>query len=165
MAYDGRALANLVLEKCDQQGRLLTHMALQKVLYYAHGWHLAEQNAPLVAGGFEAWQHGPVIRSVYKAFKGAGDQPIKTRATALDMATGIAHEPTCQLTLPQSELLDAVIGAYAHLHAYELSNMTHEHGSPWDRIWNSGSAVTPGMRIPDSEIKEHFIFIRHGATN
>ncbi|MEC4591949.1 type II toxin-antitoxin system antitoxin SocA domain-containing protein [Nitrospirillum amazonense] len=165
MAYDGRALANLVLDRVEQRGQSLTHMALHKVLYYAHGWHLADQGEPLVSGGFEAWKYGPVIRPVYNSFKNIGDNKIKGRATAIDLNTGEIFEPRCELTNNQSNLLSAVLGAYGHLHAYDLSRMTHQQDSPWDRVWNGGDRISLGMRIPDDAIREHFVLIRHNTRN
>ena len=42
MSYDCRAIANAVLDLGDQLKLRLTHMAVHKVMYYAHGWHLAQ---------------------------------------------------------------------------------------------------------------------------
>lgn len=39
---------------------------LQKLLYYAQGWHLAVTDRRLFAEDLEAWAEGPVIRSVWE---------------------------------------------------------------------------------------------------
>ena len=74
---DPRSFANLMLDEGDRLGIELTNLALQKLLYFAHGIFLNESRGkPLVSGYFEAWQHGPVRPAAYKAFKGAGARPI-----------------------------------------------------------------------------------------
>ena len=37
-------------------GLRLTHIAINKVMYYAHGWHLAKYDLPLIRQEFEAWK-------------------------------------------------------------------------------------------------------------
>ena len=54
----------------------LTHMRLQKLLYYAQGWHLAAFGRPLYVGRIEAWKHGPVVKEIYPTFKDYGAKSI-----------------------------------------------------------------------------------------
>ena len=56
----------------------LTPLKLQKLIYYAHGWHLAIRNAPLIDEVIEAWEYGPVVPNVYHEFKKFGNRPIPT---------------------------------------------------------------------------------------
>ena len=53
-------------------------MKVQKLVYYAHGWHLGLADAPLIGELVEAWRWGPVIRSLYAALAEFGNQPILT---------------------------------------------------------------------------------------
>src|SRR5258708_27357157 len=47
---------------------------------------------------------------------------------------------------------------YTTLFRSQLSDMTHEKNSPWDRVWNAPAGkVTLGMRISDQAIKGHFL--------
>jgi uncharacterized phage-associated protein len=48
MAHDGRAVANTILDSAYRLQRPLTHMALQKITYFAHGLYLAAHGASLV---------------------------------------------------------------------------------------------------------------------
>ena len=45
----------------NEEGEPMTHMRLQKLLYYVQGWHMAWYGRPLFAERIEAWQHGPVV--------------------------------------------------------------------------------------------------------
>ena len=73
--YDPRAVANLLLDTADEFGVDVTNLALQKLLYFAHGHFLKQIGQPLVQGAFEAWNNGPVHPAIYHAFKGAGREP------------------------------------------------------------------------------------------
>jgi uncharacterized phage-associated protein len=62
--YDPRGVANLMLDEAERLGVEVTHLALQKLLYFAHGLFPINCKRPLVSGCFEAWQHGPVHPAV-----------------------------------------------------------------------------------------------------
>ncbi len=47
----------------------LTHLALQKLLYFAQGWNRVWNQRWLFDNDCEAWIHGAVFRSVYEDFK------------------------------------------------------------------------------------------------
>jgi len=87
VVYDPRALANCILDATAVRGFGVTNMALNKIIYFSHGWYLALHDHPLVSVSFEAWDYGPVILLLYHQFKRYGDQDISTRATRIDLQT------------------------------------------------------------------------------
>ncbi len=48
----------------EEYGELISNLKLQKLLYYAQGFHLALYDKLLFSEDIEAWQHGPVVRDV-----------------------------------------------------------------------------------------------------
>ena len=42
-------------------GEAITQLKLQKLVYYADAWFLANFDEPLIKEDFEAWAHGPVV--------------------------------------------------------------------------------------------------------
>ena len=133
-------------------------MSLLKLIYFAHGWHLAKYDRPLVKNRFEAWKHGPVVRVVYDCFEEAGDRPIKERATRFDPISATRRLADYALDSDERRFLQQIFDAYAHLHAFRLSHLTHEPGSPWDQVWNGKDGSTnPGMRLTDESIQAHFM--------
>ena len=158
MAYDARALANLLLDWAEDLRFPLTHMALHKILFYANGWFLAEHNMPLVKQPFEAWEHGPVLRSLYKAFQGAGKKPVTERVYYFNPVTNETTALIADILPADSVFLHNILRAYGHVDALELSKMTHRKGSPWDQMWNSTTGrISLGMTISDDSIRQDFL--------
>jgi len=48
----------------------MTHMKLQRLVYYSQAWHLAWDGVPLFPERIEAWANGPVVPVLYEALKG-----------------------------------------------------------------------------------------------
>jgi uncharacterized phage-associated protein len=158
MTYDAREVANFILDYGDSLGRPVTKIAIQKIIYFAHGWHLAGQNRPLISQKFEAWEYGPVIRVVYDCFKSENRNQILSRARKFDPFTNQWVVVDDTIREPDRSFLEHVFKAYGHYHAFDLVEMTHEPGSPWHRIWEAEkNRVHVGMEIPNDEIRSHFI--------
>lgn len=48
----------------------ITHLKLQKLMYYAQGFSMARNGMKIFDECFEAWDHGPVCRRLYDEYKG-----------------------------------------------------------------------------------------------
>ena len=155
--YDPRSVANLLLD-CNREKVLPpTNLALQKLLYFAHGLFLLRWKQPLIMGHFEAWQYGPVNRATYQAFKSAGSAPIRFRATGVDLISG---EPV-NLSVPEDPrviaISEQVMDSYGRMTPGRLVEISHAKHAPWDHIVRKGrTSLTFGFRIPDSVILERF---------
>ena len=155
--YDARAVANFLLDYADRQGMHVTLLWLLKVIYYAHGWHLNQRQQPLISQSFEAWEHGPVVRVVYDAFKGRESAPIIWRAKRFNVIENRLLEIHDDIEPVVKAFLENVIDAYAHISATDLSQATHSKGSPWDRVWNAPNGqISIGMKISNEYIRTWF---------
>src|SRR3989442_1092083 len=56
-----QVIANYFLWLSNESGSFLSNLKLQKVLYYAQGWHLGLERQRLFTDQIEAWVHGPSI--------------------------------------------------------------------------------------------------------
>jgi uncharacterized phage-associated protein len=160
MSFDGRAVANHILDHCEVQGRGLTNLSLQKVIYFCHVWSLIDLNKPLVKHHFEAWKFGPVLQYLYREFKEFNNRPIKARAMALDQYTGekcIAH---CVFDEETATLITRVTDFYTRLTASDLIELSHVKGGPWDQVWNHKGRVNPGMKMDNKAIADFYSKIR-----
>lgn len=151
MARDVREIGNAILAIAEAAGFRLTNMSLNKIVYFAHAWCLAQLGRPLVDSPFEAWQYGPVHPQVYRQLKGYKDQPVVGRLTRIDMATGRDVPMVANLDPEEQALVERVTHFYGRLSAARLVEISHEPGAPWDQVWTAGEReARPGMVIPDS---------------
>ncbi|MBS8274405.1 DUF4065 domain-containing protein [Thalassospira tepidiphila] len=161
--FDPRCISNMMLDEADRRDIAVTNLALQKLLYFAHGIFLGRQKRPLVSGHFEAWQHGPVNPVVYHAFKAAKAQPIDFRAKSRDLLTGKEIEIAPASSREVQELLENVLHSYGRLTAGQLVAISHAKNGPWDYIVNkSRTSIAIGLKIPDNVIVDKFKF--HKST-
>lgn len=156
--YDVRDVANFTLDYADERGVEITNLALQKLLYFAHGWFFSIFDEPLIKNKFEAWQYGPVQRVLYDQFKTLKDRPIRgVRATFIDPASGESVLKDYSILEIHAEVVRSVLQKYERFSAGQLVNKSHAEDSPWEFVWQQAEeAIYPGMRIPDNLILEHF---------
>ncbi len=118
----------------------ISNMKLQKLLYFAQGHALAVLGKSLFAEEFEAWEHGPVLPSIYKKYKKYGAEKI-TPPTSLNLKNFTAEE---------KNLLDQVWQVYGGYSAWGLRNLSH-NTPPWKNHKDDRSV------IPQEEMKAYFI--------
>lgn len=144
--YDAKQIANWFIRKARAEGKTLSIMQLLKLVYISHGWHLEMFGTPLFRNKIEAWQHGPVIPDVYREFRSQG---IKVTKEALVGDSGLA---------PHDEnLLDSIYKIYGNKGPFQLSDLTHVKGGPWDRAQERFGWFAP---ISNDEILEHYQGLR-----
>jgi uncharacterized phage-associated protein len=158
VSYDVRDVTNFILGFAEERGIPLTNLALQKLLYFVHGWFYSIYDVPLIRNKFEAWQYGPVQRVIYDQLKMFKDAPIRdVRATYIDPATGdhVYREP--QIDAEHADVMRGVLERYAKYTAGQLVRESHAEDSPWEYVWQQADeAIYPGMKIPDALILDHF---------
>lgn len=152
MSYDGRAIANAVLEIAETEGVRLSNLSLQKIMFFCHTWHLVDTGKPLIKNQFEAWQHGPVLQYIYREFKKYESSPITSRAKGLNNFTGEREVIVAELPKETRDRIRGVVRFYGNLRPWDLVDLSHEPGSPWDKVWNHDGKVNPGMKISNDDI-------------
>jgi len=104
----------------EESGDSISNLKLQKLLYYAQGFHLAAYEYELFPEGIKAWAHGPVVPAVYYHCKDFGAAPVKLEGDV----------PRDQFDAKAAELLNEVFEVYGQYSATSLRNMTHRE-PPW----------------------------------
>ncbi len=161
MGYSAKQVANHFLQKYGMNG--IAPLKLQKLVFIAHGWHLAIYDQPLVDDEYaEAWKYGPVFPSLYHEFKHRGALPIIELATDFEFSDVDDVDSISETTpeIPRNDentrrLLDKIWDVYGKASGIQLSNICHEPGTPWDLTrkkigWRSNS------NIADEIIKEYY---------
>ena len=159
MAYRAASIANELLDLSDQSGRKLTQIEIQKLVYFAHGWNLALRDQPLIGEFIEAWRYGPVVRTLYDAFKKFGSDPITEKAISWRMGSNGkfgCETPAIQSDSPSDdfyarELVSRVWQKYGSLTPFKLVEITHLPDSPWRKAFEHNKPY-----IPNDSIQAYF---------
>lgn len=77
-------VVNWFLSKSTEENPI-THLALQKLLYFSQGWSYVFNDRCLFNDDCEAWAHGAVYRSVYDRFKNFRYKPLPFVEKTIDM--------------------------------------------------------------------------------
>ena len=123
----------------DEGAEYISNLKLQKLLYYAQGSFLAVTGEPLFDDDIVAWQHGPVVESVYHIYKKNG-------------ANGIPFDEDfdfSNFTESENDLLKEVYNTFGQYSAWKLRNMTHNE-TPW-KSTKQNDVISPAV------IKDYFI--------
>ena len=154
MPYDARAVGNFLIDAAIARNVLVTHLGLQKIIYFAHAWHLAKYDRPLVGQRFEAWQYGPVVRVIFDQLKRLKDKPIDTKLLRVDRDSGNFVEFEYDFSDLERKFLENIFDYYGNIDPRKLVDLTHDVGGPWEKVWkSSGERSVVGMYIPDQSIK------------
>lgn len=155
--HDARAIANFFIDRAETQRRQLTIMTLLKVMYFSHAWYLVKYNKPLIGQPFEAWKYGPVNRVVYDQCKSLPGGVIKNKLISFNVEQACFSETNYNFESETKKFLQEMFDYYSSFHAFKLSDLTHEKGSPWDLVWSeAGERAIPGMVIPNESIRGWF---------
>lgn len=122
----------------------LSHLRLQKLLYYSQGWSLALRGVAIFPESIEAWPHGPVVPHVYHQLKGFGWRSIPS-----DEIQGEA------LTEEDSKFVGSVWEAYKDFSATKLRDMTHKE-DPWIEARAGCTQDGPGQIISHKSMRDFF---------
>ena len=145
-AHDPRAIANEFLKLVG--GKPINQMWLQKLVYIAHGWNLAINKQPLVRDRIEAWDGGPVLRSIWNHMRDFG-------RNATGGLFGRPQGDPYEASLSESEqsVIQHVWKRYGAYTGRQLSEMTHQEGTPWSNAYFGRGR---NARLLDTDIEQHF---------
>jgi uncharacterized phage-associated protein len=109
----------------------ITHLKLQKMLYFAQAAHLALHGKPLFDDEIEAWSLGPVVPAVYNVYRSFHDG-------------NLALPEREEVRLPEDVMrflqdMWAIFGKYT---AAELVDMSHRH-APWKDVYRPDTRHIP----------------------
>lgn len=104
----------------------ISNLKLQKLLYYAQGVYLAMYDEPLFNENIVAWQHGPVVVSIYEKYKRFKARSIEEA----DVSPVIVDSKA-------ENILIWVYNEFGKYTAWALRNMTHEE-TPWKSTPQNG---------------------------
>ena len=142
-----REAAEYLIWRATQDGTLITHLKLQKLCYYAQGYSLALVDEIMFDNPIEAWEHGPVVRTLWDEYKRYRREPIPS----------VDEQP--EIEPWRVKILALVYQRYGWMTAWDLRNRTHDE-FPWQEAWLSSD---PEPQLAVDSMKQFFRRHLHGA--
>lgn len=150
--YSALVIASEFIKLGIRDNKPISPMKLQKIVYFAHGLHLARNGKPLINEAIQAWEYGPVIPVLYHHFKKWGNNPISETPR---LGLFIGDSLTFSIDTIDDDAEQTIRLAWnitKDFSATQLSNWSHTDGSPWARTYD-GSI---NRRINNDDIKQYF---------
>ena len=141
--YNCFDIADYLLKKAKDEGQGIDPMKLLKLTYISHGYNLGFFDKPLFSNQVQAWKYGSVIPDLYQVIKRFGNGYVDKDTVDLYKEKNIEGD--------QKKLLDFVWEAYKPLSGLQLSELTHQKDTPWEKTYKSYNDT-----IPNEIIKEHY---------
>jgi uncharacterized phage-associated protein len=117
----------------------ITHLKLQKLVYYAQGWNLAINRKPLFQEEIRAWEHGPVVPELYNEYRRYGYFSIPTEIFSnKENGNNIFNKV-------ELKVLDQVWDAYGEYDGKFLEELTHQE-DPWLYTRRNGKIEQDSMQ-------------------
>lgn len=150
--YSSFDVAKKFLELSKRDGiQDMTHMKLQKLVYFAQLVSILGYDNPVLSDEFQAWDYGPVCPRLYNRLRGLGMVAITSENTS-DILVN-----TKELTDSALEVVDSVWEKLKHHSPAQLSSITHAVDSPWYVVYYK---TRYGVISPETMKKYRF-----GKTN
>lgn len=157
IGVDPIVAVNAIIEEGAARRLSLTHLQVQKVLYFAHAMCLVEARRPLIDGEFEAWKHGPVCREVYSELRRFGSEPIERPLSIVDPISGVEIQTDDVLDSELATIVARCVEFFGRFSAGKLVDLSHARNGPWDFVVREAeSSVNIGLRIEDEVIVQRY---------
>ncbi|MDR1231923.1 MAG: DUF4065 domain-containing protein [Spirochaetaceae bacterium] len=119
------------------------NLKLQKLLYYSQGIHLVlHEKTPLFPESIEAWDYGPVVPEVYRAYKQHGFDVIPP-----------AEDEPLPLGIEEIDAVDKALACFGEMSGVALIHQTH-YEQPWRSAYKPG---WPSRKISIDVMYDYFM--------
>ena len=145
-------VADYLIALAHRRGETVNNLKLQKLLYYAQAWYLAEYDRPLFDARFEAWMSGPVIPAIYWRFKPFSIRPLPVAA---EIPVLDPHTAT---------FLDEIVSEYLPWTEWELHWQTHGE-APWQNARGNLDPSEPcTAELSEDDMRAYFRNVSDAAA-
>jgi uncharacterized phage-associated protein len=150
--HDSRAVANFFIDLSLKERKPISNMTCVKLVFLAHGWSLAITGEPLCSDQPETFSYGPSFPQLYTSLRGKGSSII-TEPLNHFIGKEIFHTFASSFSENDISIMKRIFDVYAHLGAFQLSNMLNAEGTPWHAtVMNAGKMT----KIPHSLLKDYY---------
>ncbi len=135
--YQAVSVARHIITYCNKQGKPISNLKLQNLLYFVWIEYYRRTNSELFFENIYAWATGPTVPTVYYEFGCFAGLPIRRE---------YAEECT-----EDARIIDDIVNQYIDIPVAKLVEMTHEDGGSWQAVYQGG--IGAKQIIPFSLIK------------
>ena len=125
MLYDAMDVAKYIVTYCYENGKPISNLKLQKMMYFTWVDYYRETGNPLFLDDICAWKLGPVVPEVYYGFCPYAAAPIR-------------RSFECDLLSADATIVTESIEKWMYQSASALVNITHKEDGPWSIIFDKG---------------------------
>lgn len=136
MIYDALEVARYIIYHEEQAGRPVSNLRLQKLLYFVQAKFLVEKEKPCFDQRMEAWNFGPVVPKVYKAYRYYGSTPIPCE----DESNDFSIQPS------DREIIDSILDSCSRYATSTLVDITHAQ-DPWIHAHQTDDRIITPLAI------------------
>jgi uncharacterized phage-associated protein len=108
----------------------MTHLKLQKLIFYTEAYHLAYFETSLIDDEFQAWMHGPVTRKVWDHLKNYANVNDNIWLNEESDKKTVIERVEATLSEDQRIFFKELLTEFGKKTAYELEWLSHEE-DPW----------------------------------
>lgn len=136
----GLDVAKYIVDKCCKEGKAITNLHLQKILYFVQGEYFHQTGKFLIEDDFLAWKYGPVLNDVYEEYRWYYSARI--------------YETHDEIEISQydRDIIDPVIEEKRSKTVGKLIAESHKTNGAWDRCYNGDKNTI----ISKMDIKKDF---------
>ena len=138
--YRALTVAEHIIGRCNEKGRPISNLKLQKILYFVQAEFLVTTGHVCFREDIEAWDFGPVVPIVYHRYKVYGSATIPYFPIKM----------TCRILADDIEIMDGIIDECAKYSASKLVEITHSQ-APWIKAYRTFDKI-----ITPESIKHYF---------
>ena len=157
--YHAATIANAFVRLGVEGGRAFHPRQLTRLVYLAHGWHLAYFGTPLISERVQACRYGPIIRSLYRIMNGR----LYRMGSELH-SPNPRFLPTNKIDDQAHKLIESVYRNFCRYSGVKLATYVRQgygdHLSPWSRVWAGAPNENAYLKIPNSAIAEFFTHLK-----
>lgn len=110
-------IADYIIYELNNQNIEITHLKLQKLMYFCQKYSLKMYDRALFDDDFEAWVHGPVLPKIYKLYAKFGWESIPSNSY------------TIFLFHKDKEIINYILEQHKFKKGKELEILSHKDGA------------------------------------
>lgn len=133
--YDALDVAKYVIHYENSQGRSVSNLRLQKLLYFIQAQFLVTNHNPCFADKIMAWDFGPVVPPVYREYRVFGSNTIPNPPA----------QGTYGISAQDCMLINGILDKCSRYSTTELVSITHNQ-KPWMDAYRKGYDNTISLR-------------------